>query len=407
MIERFPDGTPIDRWFYERETPAAQALGKRYCVTDFGVADDGCVHTAALQRLIDEIAASGGGVLTVPAGVYRTGALFFRPGVHLRVEAGGTLLGSDDIADYPVVDTRIEGESCRYFAALINADRCDGFTMLGPGAIDGNGMRAWRAFWLRRSWNPKCTNKDEQRPRLVYISNSENVTVDGLTLRNSPFWTNHLYRCRHTRFMHCRVTSPTQEMRAPSTDALDLDVCSDVLVWDCHMSVDDDAVVIKGGKGPWADQQPENGGSERVLVEDCVFDHSSSCLTVGSEAIYCRNVLLRRARCAGVHNVLRLKLRPDTPQHYQYVAVEDVSGTADIFFRMDTWMQFFDLKGRQGLPPTAVDHVVMRRCRVDCDTRYEVSEPLEDCDISEIVFEEISGAAKREGSTRWLKEGKA
>ena len=78
------------------------------------------------------------------------------------------LKGRNDISDYKVCETRIEGETCQYFAALINADGLDGFTMCGPGTIDGNGLRAWRAFWLRRAWNPKCTNKDEQRPRLVY-----------------------------------------------------------------------------------------------------------------------------------------------------------------------------------------------------------------------------------------------
>ena len=67
----------------------------------------------------------------VPAGTCLTGALFFRQGVNLYVAEGGMLKGSDDIADYPVLGTRIEGETCPYFAALINADGLDGFTMCG------------------------------------------------------------------------------------------------------------------------------------------------------------------------------------------------------------------------------------------------------------------------------------
>ena len=46
--------------------------------------------------------------------------------------------------------TRMEGETCLYFGALINGDGLDGFTISGPGTIDGNGLRAWRAFWQRR-----------------------------------------------------------------------------------------------------------------------------------------------------------------------------------------------------------------------------------------------------------------
>lgn len=56
-----------------------------------------------------------------------TGALFFKQGVHLYVAQGGMLKGSDDCSDYPICETRIEGESCLYFSALINADGLDGF----------------------------------------------------------------------------------------------------------------------------------------------------------------------------------------------------------------------------------------------------------------------------------------
>lgn len=67
-------------------------------------------------------------------------------------------------------------------------------------------------------------------------------------------------------------------MKAPSTDAIDIDVCTDVLVKNCRMEVNDDAVVLKGGKGPWADMLQENGISERVIIEDCVygFCHAAS-----------------------------------------------------------------------------------------------------------------------------------
>ena len=188
--EYFPDGkTPIDGWFYDVSVPELSELGKQYVLTSHGILDDGKLHTTEIQALIDAASRDGGGVIVVPRGTYLTGALFFRPGVNLYVSDGGTLRGSDDPADYPLTETRIEGEVCRYFPALINADGVDGFTMCGPGTIDGNGMRAWRAFWLRREWNPDCTNKDEQRPRLVYISNSRDVLVAGLRLQNSHFWT--------------------------------------------------------------------------------------------------------------------------------------------------------------------------------------------------------------------------
>ena len=404
MTERFPDGTPIDPWFYQTDIPGPDSLGRQYVLTENGIQPDESVHTAEIQAMIDRAAENGGGVLVVPAGVFRTGALFFRPGVHLYVAEGGVLLGSDDISDYPVIDTRIEGESCRYFAALINADHCDGFAMLGPGTIDGNGLRSWKAFWLRRSWNPACTNKDEQRPRLVHISNSNNVLVAGLTMQNSHFWTNHLYRCRNVKYIGCRILSPFEPVKAPSTDAIDIDVCQDVLIRDCTMSVNDDAVVIKGGKGPWADTLPENGGSERILVEDCLFDRSHGCLTVGSEAVYCRNLLMRRVEAKNASNLLWLKLRPDTPQHYTYITVEEAKGTVRDFLHIHKWTQFYDLKSRTDLPPSRAEHVTMRRCEIVCDTKFNAPEQLEHCSFSDFAFEDNHVIAKAEGNTVWLQQ---
>ena len=188
-LEFFPDGTPIDDWFYDTTAPELSSLGKPYLLTDYGILPDGQLHTKEMQSVIDLAAKEGGGVLVVPAGIYHTGALHFKQGVNLYVAQGGTLMGSDNIADYDLCETRMEGQNCIYFSALINADGVDGFTISGPGTIDGNGMRSWRAFWLRRKWNPKCTNKDEQRPRLVFISNSKNVTFANITLQNSHFWT--------------------------------------------------------------------------------------------------------------------------------------------------------------------------------------------------------------------------
>ena len=43
-----------------------------------------------LQAEIDEIAKAGGGTLRLKAGTYKTGALFFKPGVNLHLEKGAT-----------------------------------------------------------------------------------------------------------------------------------------------------------------------------------------------------------------------------------------------------------------------------------------------------------------------------
>ncbi|MBO5278319.1 MAG: exopolygalacturonase [Lachnospiraceae bacterium] len=392
--EFFPDGTMIDEWFYDTWIPKLEELGKQYVLTQYHILDDGRIHTQEIQGLIDMAAEEGGGVIVVPAGTYLTGALFFKQGVNLYVADGGTLKGSDDISDYPICETRIEGETCPYFAALINADGLDGFTMCGPGTIDGNGLKSWKAFWLRRTWNPNCTNKDEQRPRLVYISNCRNVLVAGLKLQNAHFWTNHIYRSHHIKYLNCYIYSPAEPVKAPSTDAIDIDVCTDVLVKNCYMEVNDDAVVLKGGKGPWADTMPENGSNERIIVEDCTYGFCHGCLTCGSESIHNRNIIMRRIKVLTSANLLWLKMRPDTPQHYEYITVEDIQGRIDSFININPWTQFYDLKDRKDIAVSYADHIVMKNCNCECDVYFKVKADEKQYMLSDFAFENLQIKAK-------------
>ena len=393
--EFFPDGTPIAEWFHDTAIPTLADLGKQYPITAYGALDDGRIHTKEIQACIDAAAVTGG-VVVVPAGVYYTGAIYFKPGVNLYLAQGATLKGSDDIADYDLTMTRMEGETCPYFGALINGDGLDGFTILGPGTIDGNGLRAWRAFWLRRKWNRMCTNKDEQRPRLVYITNSKNLLFANVTLQNSHYWTTHLYRCDHVKYLGCRILSPAKPVAAPSTDAIDLDVCQDVLIKNCYMEVNDDSVVMKGGKGPWADTLPENGSVERVIVEDCHYGFCHGCLTCGSEAIHCKNIIVRRIQVDRASNLLWLKMRPDTPQHYEYIHMEQVTGEIDSFVNINPWTQFYDLKDRKDIPLSYADHVTMQDCTCSCRTVFNLKLAPEQYRLSDFVFKNLNILSKED-----------
>ncbi len=395
--ELFPDGTPIDSWFYDTRVPELSELGTQYIITDYGVRSDGKIYTKEIQHIIDTAAANGGGVVVVPAGTYYSGALYFKQGVHLYVSRGGVLMGSDDVTDYPVCVTRIEGETCKYLPALLNAEGVDGMCIIGDGVIDGNGLRSWKAFWHRREWNPACTNKDEQRPRLLYISESSNITISGLTLQNSHFWTTHLYRCDHVKYINCRITSPAEPVRAPSTDAIDIDVCSDVLIKGCYFAVNDDSVVLKGGKGPWADTAPENGSNERIIVEDCEYGFCHGCLTCGSESIHNRNIIVRRVKLGGPSNMLWLKMRPDTVQKYEYVTVEDVTGEVDHLICIHPWTQFFDLKGRTDIPVSVAENITVRNCRCDCGIFFDAEAAPEQYILKDFTLEDIDVRSRVNG----------
>lgn len=389
----WPDGTKIDAWFSDTTKVDVSSLGRQYVVTDYDVkaGDSTTIQTTAIQHVIDRAAREGGGVVVIPRGTFLTGALFFKPGTHLHLSEGATLRGSDRIIDYPVGETRIEGETCQYFPALVNADHADGFTITGRGTIDGNGLKYWQEFWIRRRWNPQCTNKDAQRPRLVYISNSSNVTLQDVRLVNSPFWTTHLYRCDHARYLGCYIFAPTENVYAPdprrgapSSDAIDLDVCHDILIHGCYMHVNDDAVVMKGGKGTFADLDPNNGDNGRVIIEDCTYGRVHGCLTLGSESLYNRNIILRRCHAVEASRVLWLKMRPDTPQHYEFVTVEEMTGQCGSFLVVRPWTQFFRPQEREDMPMSQCNNIVVRNIRMTCKNFFDVgtSDKYELCDFT-------------------------
>ena len=385
----FPDGTPIPEWFRDTTPTDISTLGKPYTITDYGVSSDSTlVQTKAIQAVIDTAFENGGGVIIIPKGTFLSGALFFKQGTHLYLEQDGVLKGSDDISDFPVLMTRIEGESVDYFPALVNADGIDGFTISGKGTLDGNGLRYWKAFWLRRAWNPDCTNKDEMRPRLVYISNCKNVQISDIKLKNSPFWTTHYYKSEYIKLLNLHITSPKEPVKAPSTDAVDIDACQNMLIKNCYMAVNDDAVALKGGKGPHADEDPNNGENRNIIIEDNTYGFCHSALTCGSESIHNYNIIFRRSTVDTAHRIFWLKMRPDTPQHYEYITIEDIKGSVRSMVLIKPWTQFFNLKGEKDMITSMANNITMKNIKLDCEMGFNI-EASDQYELSKFTFENI------------------
>lgn len=387
----FPDGSPVDAWFNATDTPDISRLGKKYVVTDYGVVNDSTLlQTEALQAVIDLAAQNGGGVVTIPNGTFLSGSLFFRPATHLHLEKGARLKGSDAITHYRIIPTRLEGQTINYFAALVNADRCDGFTITGEGTIDGNGHRFYDEFWLRRKVNPKCTNLEALRPRMAYISNSKNVTVSGVHMVNSGFWTNHLYNCERVKYLGVTILAPTDGYpKGPSTDAIDLDVCSDVLISGCHMNVNDDGVCLKGGKGTYVDTIQGNGPVQRVIVDRCSFGKTNAGVTFGSEAWNCSDVILKDCSFNGTYHVLLFKMRPDTPQSYRNVLVDGASGSVRNAVEVQTWKQFYNKTDRDPMPMSEVVNVTFRNARLECTKNFYRDKKTDDYRLQNFTFSDI------------------
>lgn len=343
---------------------SCHAAGERFPITSFGaVADGRTLNTAAIQKAVDA-AAENGGTVVIPRGVFLSGSIFLKHRVSLHLEKDAVLLGSNRIEDYPKRRTRIEGHFPEWRMALVNAAEMDGVRIGGEGRIDGNGILFWAQFWQRRKENPKCTNLEVERPRLMFIDRCRDVRISGLEFRDSGFWNLHLYKCSDVLVEGLDIKAPTSgHILGPSTDGIDVDSSRDVVIRKCRISVNDDNIALKGTKGPLADKDADSPPVENILVEDCEIGDGNGLITCGSEATLIRNVTARRCRITGNATLLTLKLRPDTPQIYQNILMEDITlaGTGRLL-NVAPWMQFFDLKGHAP-PSRRVSGITLRGIR--------------------------------------------
>jgi polygalacturonase len=332
-------------------------------ITAYGaVAGGEVLNTVAIQKAIDAATAAGGGTVVIPAGVFRSGSIFLKQGVALHLAAGAVLKGSENIGDYPKLNTRIEGHFEPWRLALVNAQGLTGVRISGPGKLDGSGPVFWRAFWQRRKENPRCTNLEVERPRLMFIDRCTDVRIENTALEDSGFWNLHLYRCRDVLIESVRITVPssTPDLRGPSTDGIDIDSSQNVTVRKCYISTHDDNIALKGSKGPFALEDADSPPVENILVEDTEVGDGNGLITCGSEATVVRNVTVRNCIMSGGATMLTLKLRPDTPQHYENITMDGIRlAGAGRLLNVAPWLQFFDLKG-QPSPARRVNNITLR-----------------------------------------------
>jgi polygalacturonase len=378
---------------------AQPAQSKDYIITKFGVSTDSTkLNTKAIQQVIDKAGASGGGTVVIPKGVFLSGALFFKPKTNLRLEAGAKLKGSDNIADYPLGPSRMEGQKLDYYAALINAYKVNNFTVSGPGKIDGNGLRFWKAFWAHRDSMQKAgkssTNLEVHRPRLLFIWGCDNVTIQNVKLHNAGFWTTHLYQCNNVLIEGCDIRSPFRPVKAPSTDAVDIDVCKKVTIRNCYISVNDDGIVMKGGKGPNAQNLPENGPIEDVLVENCTFGEVHAAVTCGSECIHANRITVRNCKVDNERPLLLFKMRPDTYQLYENITIDNITGKCGTIVTLSPWTQFFNMAGSTEKPFGTIRNITISNVKVDCK-QFAVLDGNPTDKVENIVFKNVEATAQK------------
>ena len=189
---------------------------KDFLITDYGAKNGGKVNnTKAIAAAIEACHKSGGGRVVVPAGIWLTGPIHFKSNVNLYLEENAILNFTDNPSDYlPAVMTSWEGLECYNYSPLLYAFECENVAITGKGTLQPK-MDTWKVWFkrpqphleaLKELYTKASTNipvierqmaigENHLRPHLIHFNRCKNVLLDGFKIRESPFWTIHLYMC--------------------------------------------------------------------------------------------------------------------------------------------------------------------------------------------------------------------
>lgn len=282
-----------------------------FWVNRFGAdSTGGRVTTSAIQAAIDACAKAGGGTVQFQPGTYLAGAIFLKKNVHLVIGKGVLIKGSQDFDDYPEIDTRIAGIEMRWPAALINVISVQGVAVSGEGKVDAQGKFCWDKYWaMRRDYEARglrwIVDYDAKRVRTFLVQNAENVQLKGLTFANAGFWTVQILYSKYITVDGVTIRN-NEDGHGPSTDGIDIDSSSWVLVQNCDIDCNDDDFCLKAGRD-W-DGLRVARPTEYVVIRNSIARKGSGLLTMGSETSGgIRHVLAHDLVGKGTSNGLHIK----------------------------------------------------------------------------------------------------
>jgi len=272
-------------------------------ITKYGAAPGGKQDcTQSIRDAIAACSASGGGRVVAPRGVFLTGAIHLRSNVNLHIAEGATLLFSRDPKQYlPLVFTRWEGTECMNYSPLIYAFEATNIAVTGAGVLDGQADQQHWWPWkgnARSGWKQGEPSGEDDRKRLMEMGQkgvpvservfgeghylrppfvqpyrSKNVLIEGITIRNSPFWELHPVLSTNVTVRNVKISS-----LGPNNDGCDPESCTDVLIEGCEFNTGDDCIAIKSGRNN--DGRRVGTPCANLIIRDCTMKDGLSLIHI-------------------------------------------------------------------------------------------------------------------------------
>jgi beta-xylosidase len=351
-----------------------------------------------LQQAIDSCSLSGGGRVVVGEGVYPlNGNLILKSNVNLHLKEGACLLFSGKSDDFlPVVQTRWEGTELYGHSPMIYAYHADNIAITGKGTIDAQGgleFAAWAGIEAPdrdrlREMGEKLVPIRERvfgkgtvlRPSCIQPLGCSRVLIEGVTIKNAPFWVIHLLYCDNAI-----VRGVTIDSHYPNNDGCDPESTSNVLIEDCVFRTGDDAVAIKSGRD--ADGRAIGRASRNIVIRNCLFQSECNGLCIGSEMSGgVENVYMEHIRIGTVKNAIYFKSNRDRGGYIRNVQVNQISVERSKGAILRFEANYFGYRG--GNHATQYENFRIRNVRANLSDHYAVfMDGYEEKPIKDIVIE--------------------
>lgn len=248
-------------------------------VFDHGAKGDGIsLDTKAIQNAIDQCNQAGGGKVYLHNGKFVSGTLYLKDNVSLYIEAGATLLGSDNLDNYPSIPSKHPSYTGDYVTnkMLIYAEDARNISILGRGVVDGRGDH-----WVD---GPYASPSFSVRPRIIHFRGCENIQVRDITLYNSASWVQSYQSCKNLIIDGITVDSRENkdiekprfsDARGRNNDGLDLVDCEKVRISNCYINSGDDAICLKSFS-------PDEACRD-ITISNCIVSSNASGIKIGTE----------------------------------------------------------------------------------------------------------------------------
>ncbi|MBY0011782.1 family 16 glycoside hydrolase [Paenibacillus typhae] len=251
----------------ETDIPASSGPGI-YNVTaaPYNADSSGTTITSnAIQQAIDDANQAGGGIVYIPAGVYKSSNLTLKSNVTFYLAGGAVIVGTGRGEDYRNDFRKDSISDGTYF--IRTAVNSENITMRGRGTIDGKGIEMRK----RKMTDPPPTHKKGEGfiNNLVVPIATSHFTFDGLTLRDGGFWAFLVVRSDNVKITNYKGF---QDLHVLEDDAIDINESQNVLVKHAIAISDDDTFSTKTWpqKGMSKDWPGAIESLSNVVFDDCL-----------------------------------------------------------------------------------------------------------------------------------------